>query len=188
MNSILLAILLGTLFGFVLQKIGAADPDKIINMLRLKDFHLMKTILTGIGVSSVLLFAAMATGLLDSGHLSVKSMYWGVGIGGILHGIGWAISGFCPGTGVVAAGSGRVDALIFLLGGLVGAGLYTLMFGVLKSTFLMQPLYGGKTTLVQTGEYQAILTTSPGWAVAIGIGVALIGVAAVLPDTSSNEA
>jgi len=52
----------------------------------------------------------------------------------------------------------------------------------------MQPLYGGKTTLVQTGEYQAILTTSPGWAVAIGIGVALIGVAAVLPDTSSNEA
>ncbi len=182
MNNVLFAVLLGTLFGFVLQRIGAADPDKIINMLRLKDLHLMKTILTGIGVSSILLFAGMATGLLDSGHLSVKSMYWGVIVGGILLGFGWGASGFCPGTGVVAAGSGRIDAIVFLFGGLVGAGLYTLMYGALKSTFLMKSLLGGKTTLVQTGEYQAILATAPGWAVAIIIGAGLIVIAALLPD------
>ena len=187
MNDILLAVFLGTLFGFVLQRIGAADPDKIISMLRLKDLHLMKTILAGIGVSSILLFVGMTTGLLDSGHLSVKSMYWGVLIGGILLGFGWAMSGFCPGTGVVAAGSGRIDALFFLLGGLVGAGLYTLMYGALKSTFLMKSLVGGKTTLVQTGEYQAILTNVPGWAVAVIIGVALIGIAAALPNTDSTN-
>ncbi len=187
MNNILLAIFLGTLFGFVLQRIGAADPDKIINMLRLKDLHLMKTILAGIGISSILLFSGMATGLLDSGHLSVKSMYWGVVIGGALLGIGWGMAGFCPGTGVVAAGSGRIDAFFFLLGGLVGAGVYTLMFSALKSTFLMKSLFGGKTTLVQTGEYQAILTTVPGWAVAITIGAALIGFAALLPDTDARK-
>ena len=187
MNNIILAVLLGTLFGFVLQRIGAADPDKIINMLCLRDLHLMKAILTGIGVSSILLFVGMTIGLLDSGHLSVKSMYWGVVIGGFLLGIGWAMSGFCPGTGVVAAGSGRIDALFFLLGGLVGAGLYTLLYGTLKSTFLMKSLFGGKTTLVQTGEYQAILTTVPGWAVAIIIGAALIGIAAVLPNTGSRD-
>ncbi len=187
MNNIILAVLLGTLFGFVLQRIGAADPDKIINMLCLRDLHLMKAILTGIGVSSILLFVGMTIGLLDSGHLSVKSMYWGVVIGGFLLGIGWAMSGFCPGTGVVAAGSGRIDALFFLLGGLVGAGLYTLLYGALKSTFLMRSLFGGKTTLVQTGEYQAILTTVPGWAVAIIIGAALIGIAAILPNTGSRD-
>ncbi|MEA3468308.1 MAG: DUF6691 family protein [Thermodesulfobacteriota bacterium] len=187
MNNSILAIFLGTLFGFVLQRIGAADPDKIINMLRLKDLHLMKTILTGIGISSILLFAGMATGLLDSGHLSVKSMYWGVVIGGALLGIGWGMAGFCPGTGMVAAGSGRIDAFFFLLGGLVGAGVYTLMFNALKSTFLMNSLFGGKTTLVQTGEYQAILTTVPGWAVAITIGAALIGFAALLPDTDVRK-
>ncbi len=184
--NILLAVLIGGFFGFVLQRIGAADPDKIINMLRLRDLHLMKTILMGIGVSSILLFAGMTTGLLDSGHLSVKSMYWGVLIGGMLLGLGWAISGFCPGTGVVAAGSGRIDAFLFLLGGLVGAGLYTVMFASLKGTFLMKSLFGGKTTLVQTGEFQAILTTIPGWAVAIGIGVALIGIAAVLPNRAEQ--
>jgi len=186
MNNIILAVLLGTLFGFVLQRIGAADPDKIINMLCLKDFHLMKVILTGIGFASILLFVGMTTGLLDSGHLSVKSMYWGVLIGGVLLGIGWAMTGFCPGTGVVAAGSGRIDAFFFLFGGLVGAGLYTLMYGALKSTFLMKALFGGKTTLVQTGEYQAILTTVSGPVVAITIGAALIGIAAVLPNKSSK--
>ena len=187
MNDIILAVLLGTLFGFVLQRIGAADPDKIINMLCLKDLHLMKVILTGIGFASILLFAGMTTGLLDSGHLSVKSMYWGVLIGGVLLGIGWAMTGFCPGTGVVAAGSGRIDALFFLLGGLLGAGLYSLMYGVLKPTFLMKSLLGGKTTLAQTGEYQAILTTVPGWAVAVIIGAALIAIAAILPNSDSRD-
>ncbi len=187
MNDVLLAVLLGTLFGFVLQRIGAADPDKIINMLCLKDLHLMKVILAGIGIASILLFAGITIGVVDSGHLSVKSMYWGVLIGGILFGIGWAISGFCPGTGVVAAGSGRIDAFVFLLGGLVGAGLYALMFGALKSTFLMQSLFGGKTTLVQTSEYHAILSTVPGWIVAIIIGVFLVGIAAVLPTTERSD-
>lgn len=182
------AVILGSFFGFVLQRIGAADPDKIINMLRLRDLHLMKTILTGIGVSSILLFAGMVIGLIDSGHLSVKSMYWGVVIGGIILGIGWAMSGFCPGTGVVAAGSGRIDALFFLLGGLVGAGLYTLMYEALKDTFLMKSLFGGKTTLVQTGEYQAILTAVPGWAIGIIIGVVLIGIAALLPNEIDRNA
>lgn len=187
MNDIIFAIFLGTLFGFVLQRIGAADPDKIINMLRLKDLHLMKVILTGIGFASILLFIGMTTGLLDSSHLSVKSMYWGVLIGGILLGAGWGMTGFCPGTGVVAAGSGRIDAIFFLLGGLVGAGLYSFMYGALQSTFLMTSLFGGKTTLAQTGEYQAILTTVPGWAVAIIVGVALIGIAAVLPDNKTGN-
>lgn len=181
--EIILAIVLGVLFGFVLQKVGAADPDKIIGMLRLTDLHLMKAIFTGIGVSSTILFAGMMLGLIDPGHLSIKSMYWGVIVGGLLLGFGWAFGGFCPGTGVVAAGSGRIDGLVFILGGLVGAGLFTVMYGGLVDTWLFQSLVGGKTTLVFTGEAGALLE-SPGsrW-LAIVIGLAMMAIARLLPDS-----
>lgn len=176
-----LAIILGTLFGFVLQRIGAADPDKIVGMLRLTDLHLMKAILTGIGVSSCLLFLGMAVGLVDSGHLSVKPMYAGVVAGGIVLGIGWAVSGFCPGTAVVAAGSGRKDALFFLLGGLTGAGVLMGLYGPLSKTGLFAPLFGGKVTLAQTGKYEALLSGVNGSLLAVILGVSFIIVAAVLP-------
>ena len=154
--ELILAVFLGTAFGFILQRIGAADPDKIIGMLRLTDTHLMKTILTGIGVSSSLLFLGMASGVIDSAHLSVKSMYAGVPIGGVLLGIGWAISGFCPGTGLVAAGSGRKDAFFFIPGGLVGAGVFIFMYGALAETAIFDSLLGGKVTLAQTGKYEVL--------------------------------
>jgi len=171
--EIILAVILGTVFGFVLQRVGAADPDKIIGMLRLTDMHLVKTILTGIGVSSAVLFIGMMAGIVDSGHLSVKSMHAGVIAGGLLLGLGWAISGFCPGTGLVAAGSGRMDALFYILGGLVGAGLFTLMYGSLAETAVFTSLFGGKVTLAQTGKYDALVSGINGTLLAIIAGAGL---------------
>ncbi|WP_421903310.1 DUF6691 family protein [Maridesulfovibrio sp.] len=180
--SIVMAVILGMAFGFVLQKVGAANPQKIINMLRFRDLHLMKAILLGIGVSSLLLFVLLVFGIADSSHLSVKDAYVGVVVGGLILGLGWAISGFCPGTGVVAAGAGRKDAQVFIIGGLVGAFIYTLVYGSIKDSFLFSSL-GGKVTLAVTGsKYGAMLVSFPGLAIAGGTAGLFIAIALVLPE------
>lgn len=188
-SKIILATIIGLLFGFILQKTGAANPHKIINMLRLKDFHLMKVIFLGLGLSSLTLFSLMALGVLDTGHLSVKTAYVGVIVGGAIFGLGWAVSGFCPGSSVVAIGARRMDAVFFVVGGLVGAFFFTLLYDSLKQTVLFDKLFGGKATLVDTGvdKFTALFTSMPdvpSIAVAGGIATLFILIALILPRNS----
>ena len=185
--NIVMAIILGLLFGFILQKIGAANPQIIIDMLRLKDLHLMKAIFFGIGISSLILFVLLNTGVISSGNLSIKASYTGVIIGGAILGLGWAISGFCPGTGVVAAGSGRKDALFFILGGLLGAFVFMLLYASLKPTFLFADL-GGKVAVAATGndKFTALFPSMPGVVIAGGIAVVFIIIAWMLPGKQKN--
>lgn len=183
MDIILLAIVVGGAFGFVLDRIGATNPDYIIGMLRLTRLHLMKTILLGIGVSSVLMFGGLSVGLIDPGHLSVKSAYVGVFIGGIMLGLGFALAGYCPGTGLAAAATGRHDALLFVLGGLAGAAAYMFAYSGVKATGVLDAVVGGKTTLgAIEGTKYASLSGLSGETIGLVLGAAFIVIAFVLPE------
>ncbi len=180
--EIVIAVILGTLFGFVLQRIGAADPEKITGMLGLTDLHLMKAILSGIGIASFFLFLGLMSEWIDAGHLSIKSMYWGVIVGGAMLGFGWALAGFCPGTGIVAAGAGRMDAVFFLIGGLIGAGIYTIFYESLLGTWLFESVLGGKATLATTGSSTALITADSSQFYAMLLGLMMVVFARSLPE------
>lgn len=188
MMNILYAIIFGTLFGFVLHRVGASNPQRIIDMLRLKDFRLMKTILFGIAVASSLLFIGMAAGIIPPSHLSVKASEWGVIVGGLILGLGWAVGGYCPGTGVAALGDGRKDAVFFVIGGLVGAFMYILVYGRVKATGILESIIGGKSTLAVTGNssYPVLIDSVPGVWVALVIAVVFALVAWGLPKSPSE--
>jgi hypothetical protein len=185
--TLFLAIVLGLVFGYILQRVGASDPDKIINMLRLSDLHLAKTIFAGIGIASILFFIALKTGLLSTSPGHSNALSAAVRGGGGRFGIGWAVSGFCPGTGVVALGSGRLDAIFFILGGLLGAGAFIKMYEALSKTILFQDILGGKTTLVQTGAGNALVSGPVAPILAYAIGIAFIFLAVRLPGTISTD-
>ncbi|MDU8942169.1 DUF6691 family protein [Ovoidimarina sediminis] len=183
MTSILLATLIGAAFGAVLDRIGATNPNLIGKMLNLTNTHLMKTILLAIGTGSILMFGGQMMGLVDVGHMSVKATYVGVFLGGLLLGAGWAVSGYCPGTGVCAAASGRKDALFFVAGGLLGAAAYMATYPAWKASGLLTDIAGGKVTMgeIPASGYDAV-TSLPGDILGIALGAVFVLVAFLLPE------
>ncbi|MFO7770382.1 MAG: YeeE/YedE thiosulfate transporter family protein [Roseovarius gahaiensis] len=180
MTSIILAVVIGAAFGAVLDRIGATNPNWIGKMLTLTNLHLMKTILLAIGTASVLMFGGQMLGLVDVGHMSVKTAYAGVFIGGLMLGAGWAAAGYCPGTGVCAAASGRKDALFFIAGGLLGAAAYMVTYPAWDAAGLLD---GSKLTLgsVPGAGYDSLLSIS-GDLLGIVMGLAFVAIAIALPE------
>ena len=186
MKQILLAILVGGSFGFILHKVGATNPNKIVGFLRLTDLHLAKVILFAIGFSSLLLFILMALGVIPEAHISVKSSYIGVIVGGAIFGIGFGLGGYCPGTTLAALGAGRKDSIFMILGGLVGAWVYVLAYGWLleNMSWLFDKIAGGKVSVAMTGNdsYPVLIDGISGVIVAGIIAILFMGGAALLPN------
>lgn len=182
MSTLILAAVLGVAFGFALDRVGATNPNMIMGMLRLGNLHLAKTILLGIAVASVLMFGGIQLGLVDVGHMDVKATYWGVLMGGVMLGVGFALAGYCPGTALTAAATGRKDALWFAVGGLLGAFLYALSHAWWKASGWLEAMAGGKVTLgaVAGSEFAAVWPQVDGIGLGLGIaGALMIGVALV---------
>ncbi|MBU2944054.1 YeeE/YedE thiosulfate transporter family protein [Shimia thalassica] len=181
--TIVFALVIGAAFGATLDRIGATNPNWIIRMLSLRNLHLMKTILLAIGTGSILMFGGQMLGLVDVLHMSVKTAYVGVFIGGLMLGGGWAASGYCPGTGVCAAASGRKDAWFFIAGGLLGAAAYMVTYPSWKASGLLDKLAGGKVTLgsVPGAKYDGLMAMS-GDLLGIILGIVFVLVAIVLPE------
>lgn len=179
--NLVLAIILGGLFGAILYRTGASSPKKLIAMLRLENLSLMKMILFGIGLASVLLSLSGLLGFLNPDHLSVKGTNLGVLIGGLLFGIGFGTVGTCPGTCVAASGSGGYKkALGAVVGGLVGAWVFSMTYGFWKGLGLFSAWDWGKRTLFHiSDEFPSVF--SVGFPGLLLLGLAFLAIALLLP-------
>ncbi len=193
LKQIILGLLFGGAFGFVLHKVQATDPNKIVGFLRLTDMHLAKVILFAIGFSSFLLFIGLAIGLVPASHIHVKASYLGVILGGSIFGLGFGLGGYCPGTTVAAWGAGRKDAIFMILGGLVGAWVFVLCYGWLLNnmSWLFDSVVSinetNKITLADTGNIKnPALFSLPGIVVAGVIAIIFMVAAFLIPDQIRN--
>ncbi len=129
--KLLLGLALGMAFGAVLQLSGSSSHTKITNALRLKDLTIIKLILTAIGVGLIGVHLLDAVGLAN---MKVKDLYLpGVAIAGLLFGIGFAVTGYCPGTALAAAAEGKIDAWFTIAGGLFGAVIFAFLYPDLET-------------------------------------------------------
>jgi uncharacterized membrane protein YedE/YeeE len=128
MATFVIPLILGVFFGFSLNKAGLTKYHKIVNVFRFTDMAVLKFMMTALVVSMTGLYILRGLGLVT--FPSVPATYVvGNLVGGLIFGVGMALSGYCPGTCAAGSGEGKLDYLIpGLLGFLVGAGIYGLTY------------------------------------------------------------
>jgi len=119
-------VALGFAFGFVLERAGFGRAQKLVAQFHGTDMTVFKVMFSAIVTAMLGVTGLAALGLLDLAALSFEypSYLWPMVTGGFLLGVGFIVSGYCPGTSVVAAASGKADGLFTVGGTVLGALLY----------------------------------------------------------------
>lgn len=148
-TALWLAPLFGLAFGWLLERGRVLDYNVIVNQLRLRDFTVLKIMLTAIVVGGIGVYALVELGAARW-HLRDANL-GGAALGGLLFGVGMAIYGYCPGTGLAAAATGRSHAAVGVLGMIAGAIAYAYAFDWLSGTVLAWSNLGRVTLADITG-------------------------------------
>ena len=153
--NLLIGFIIGIGFGFALEQAGFSSSRKLAGMFYGYDTTVLKVFFTAAIVALVGSQFLSFFGLLDLSLVFVNPYYVGAAlIGGVIMGAGFVMGGFCPGTGISALSIGKIDAFVFLVGGLVGAFLFAETYPIIE-TFAM----GGFKGPMKVNEW---LGVSPG--------------------------
>ncbi len=124
-TNLMLAVLLGVMFGFILERAGFATSAHIAPIFYFRNVMVAKVMVSAIVTAATLIFLASIFGYVDYSQLFIPTTYlWAYLAGGLLFGIGMVMSGWCPGTAVVGVATAKIDALFFALGLFVGMYFY----------------------------------------------------------------
>jgi uncharacterized membrane protein YedE/YeeE len=117
----------GAVFGFFLSAARATDYAAIHGMFKLTDLHLFGVIGVAVATAALGLWLVRRAGARSLGgapiSLAHKPLHRAVFVGGIVFGLGWALSGACPGTALAQLGEGKLYALATVLGIVAGTWL-----------------------------------------------------------------
>ncbi|HLP71382.1 MAG TPA: YeeE/YedE thiosulfate transporter family protein [Bacteroidales bacterium] len=132
--DLLIAFLIGTGFGFALEQAGFSSSRKLAGMFYGYDTTVLKVFFTAAIVALVGSQFLSYFGILDLNLVFVNEYYvWAAVIGGVIMGAGFIMGGFCPGTGICAMSIGKIDAIVFVAGGLTGAFLFAETFPLISN-------------------------------------------------------
>ena len=125
-------LLLGTIFGIILIKAEVISWFRIQEMFRFQSFHMYGIICSAIvvGLISIQLIKKFNIKTISGEEIKIapKEFTKGNIIGGLMFGIGWAMTGACPGPLYALIGSGYLVITVILLSAVFG----TYIYGVLR--------------------------------------------------------
>lgn len=170
-NTLILGGVTGLAFGFLLQKGGVTRFNVIVGQFLLKDFTVLKIMLTAIVTGAIGIYGLRHLGFEFPLHIKNTALL-GNAVGGLIFGAGMAVLGYCPGTGIAAIGDGSRHAIFGVLGMLAGAALYAEVYPLLKSQVLGIGDFGKVTFATATD-------LSPWWFILSLLVLAVVGLNAL---------
>ncbi|MFT4611543.1 MAG: putative membrane protein YedE/YeeE [Gammaproteobacteria bacterium] len=123
-------LFVGIIFGIVLIKSEAVSWYRIYEMFKFESFHMYGIIGTAVITGIILLLISKNFKNINGGLMTVPKKDKGFTryiIGGTIFGLGWALSGACPGPMYILVGTGAFSVIILILAALLGTYVYGLI-------------------------------------------------------------
>ena len=125
-------LIFGILFGFILIKAEVVSWFRIQEMFRFQSFHMYGIIGSAIviGLISIQIIKRFNIKTISGDEIKIpgKEFNKGTIVGGLMFGIGWAMTGACPGPLYALIGAGYLPIVVVLLSAVLG----TYVYGVMK--------------------------------------------------------
>lgn len=119
--NLIVALVLGLAFGFVLEQAGFSSSRRLAGVFYGYDFTVLRVFFTAAVTAMIGVLVLGDLGFLDLQAIYVNPTWLAPAIvGGVIMGLGFILGGYCPGTSVCAAAIGKVDAMLFVGGGVLG--------------------------------------------------------------------
>jgi len=127
--NLLAALVIGFAFGWVLERAGFSTSRKLAGVFYGYDFVVIKVFFTAAVTAALGLFLLNQMGLLYFDEVWMPTTFLlPTIVGGVIMGIGFIMGGFCPGTSVPAAAIGKIDAMLFIAGMVIGMYFYSFTY------------------------------------------------------------
>lgn len=141
MSGLLVAGVVGVGFGWALERAGLGDPPKLAGQFYLRDFTVLKVMMSALLTAMLGVFWLDRLGLMELPSVYVPETFLLPQlVGGMVFGLGFVLSGLCPGTSCVALASGRGEGAATALGLLAGMLVVGLAFPSLQGFYGVTPM------------------------------------------------
>jgi rhodanese-related sulfurtransferase len=168
--NLIVAFIIGVGFGYILEQAGFSSSRKLTGLFYGTDFTVLRVFFTAgaTAMAGVLLLSKL--GWLDAGVIFVNPTFlYSALVGGLIMGVGFVVGGYCPGTSLCGLSVGRLDALAFTVGSVIGVFGFGEAFSRVRELYLAGSM--GDLTV------PAAFGVSPGLVLVVTIVVALMAFA-----------
>lgn len=180
--NLIFGFLIGIIFGFALEAGGFTNTRKLAGVFYGYDFVVLKVFFTAALTGAIGLFLLDRYHLMDIQLTFYPKTYWiPTLVAGIIMAFGFVIGGFCPGTSMCAASTGKIDGMVFVAG---------VFIGITGYAFTYEPLWAGLRNSGNMGKVNIAqwLGLSDGMFILIMVVLAIVSFAVVTRIQARVEA